>query len=353
MLRGCAFSFFPLLMVVSGCRLEITVPEGGVVESASGTYYCGTGETCVIDVNDTHLDEEFIASPDIGYVFNQWVKKPKGFCGNKSMPCPLSTTSFKNNNLLLSLLQSNEVFYLEPVFRKPDSYVPKRDMMLGGASRATCAVNEKLYVFGSGWETGSPLDITQEYDPATDIWAHRASMPSPRSWATATSLKGECYVIGGSPGGLSLADVEVYNPKADSWRSAAPIPEARFSASSAVVDGKLYLIGGSGDFLGTFAAVYPDVFVYDPGADTWSAAADIPTPRRRMGVGVVNGRIYTIGGENQAAGVVESNVVESYDPATNQWRSHARLPRAVTSPAVSVIHEHLYVFGGFSPAPAA
>ena len=52
------------------------------------------------------------------------------------------------------------------------------------------------------------LDITIVYDPATDAWTRRASMPSPRSGIAATRvvLDGQprLQVVGGVPPGNNL-----------------------------------------------------------------------------------------------------------------------------------------------------
>ena len=50
-----------LLFSVPACKLVITVPEGGTVESLSGAYSCDAGQTCTIDVVDTFFDESFTA----------------------------------------------------------------------------------------------------------------------------------------------------------------------------------------------------------------------------------------------------------------------------------------------------
>ncbi len=55
------------------------------------------------------------------------------------------------------------------------------------------------------------------------------------------------------------------------------------------------------------------VDVYDPGADAWTTAADFPNPRGEHTAGVVDGKIYTIGGDT-GLGTVALSIVEEYDP---------------------------------------
>ena len=60
---------------------------------------------------------------------------------------------------------------------------------------------------GSGY-----LTTVEEYDPATDTWATKAPMPTPRwNLGVATASNGKIYAIGGFNGSL-LATVEEYDP---------------------------------------------------------------------------------------------------------------------------------------------
>ncbi|MBT4518482.1 MAG: hypothetical protein HOC23_00635 [Halieaceae bacterium] len=112
-----------LLSFLAGCKLQVVVPVGGTVTTASGTYTCAAGQTCEIDVVDLLFDETFTAVPDDGYQFDQWKKKQggRGFCATVSArhsPCRLYTSFFGGWPNLFSFLATDEVFYLEPVFSR-------------------------------------------------------------------------------------------------------------------------------------------------------------------------------------------------------------------------------------------
>ncbi|MBT4521318.1 MAG: right-handed parallel beta-helix repeat-containing protein [Halieaceae bacterium] len=114
-------SILILLSVLAGCKLQIVVPVGGTVTTASGTYTCLAGEVCEIDVVDLLFDETFIAEPDSGYEFLEWKKKAggRGFCATESSrqsPCRLYTSFFANWPNLFAFLATDDVFYLEPAF---------------------------------------------------------------------------------------------------------------------------------------------------------------------------------------------------------------------------------------------
>ncbi len=105
------------LMIVS-CRLKIVVPEGGSVVSQSGTYSCAAGERCIVQINDIFFNETFVAKPAQGYELTAWAKRERALCAGTSQPCKLATEAFEGSEPLMDLLESDEVFLLQPVFVK-------------------------------------------------------------------------------------------------------------------------------------------------------------------------------------------------------------------------------------------
>lgn len=103
-------------LALVACKIEITVPDGGRVVSESGTYECSAGQVCLIDVRDVFFNEEFTVNPHPGWRFRWWKSRPGYFCGGKTSNCVLSTAAFEGNDILMGLLDSDEVFFLEPVF---------------------------------------------------------------------------------------------------------------------------------------------------------------------------------------------------------------------------------------------
>ena len=69
---------------------------------------------------------------------------------------------------------------------------------------------------------------------------------------------------------------------------------------------------------------------YDPSTNEWEeeAVAPMPTARRYVGMAVLDGKLYAVGGQSEADGEDEadlatSNLVERYDLATNAWEAVA------------------------------
>jgi len=109
-------------LVLSSCKIRIVVPEGGSVTTQSGAYSCASGKTCNIDVVDFYFDQKFVARPASGYKFKFWKKADRRFCGQDTKPCRVTTVGTGVNEdlakVMMSFFESNEVFYLQPVFER-------------------------------------------------------------------------------------------------------------------------------------------------------------------------------------------------------------------------------------------
>src|SRR5690349_16296583 len=80
------------------------------------------------------------------------------------------------------------------------------------------------------------------------------------------------------------------------WTSKTPLPTPRSHLAVGEVNGVLYAIGGMKD---RPCCPYPfiaTVEAYDRMTDTWTSKASMPTARADLGVGVVNGILYAVGG---------------------------------------------------------
>jgi N-acetylneuraminic acid mutarotase len=93
------------------------------------------------------------------------------------------------------------------------------------------------------------LTSVEMYDPATDTWMDRASMPTPRqAMGAALGADGRIYVVGGAKSysdPVPLNVVEIYDPKRDTWNEGPPLKRPRRGHQVvALPDGRLYAIGG-------------------------------------------------------------------------------------------------------------
>lgn len=172
---------------------------------------------------------------------------------------------------------------------------------------AAVGLDGRIYAIGgvTGPVPAGPftsVGTTEVYDPATDTWTTAAAMPTPRhGLAAALGSDGRIYAIGGFGGtstpcpGVACGTVEAYDPATNTWIARASMPTSRtFLAAVAATDGKVYAIGGydGGSDLSTVEA-------YDPGSNTWTSMTPMPTPRCELAAAFgVNGKIYAIGGSS-------------------------------------------------------
>ncbi len=88
---------------------------------------------------------------------------------------------------------------------------------------------------------------------------------------------------------------EEYDPVTNTWDLKRPMPTSRCLFAIGVVNNRVYAIGGSSTDLvkATDTNVHEE---YDPTSDSWIDRTPMPTPRRGLGVGVLGDQIYAIGG---------------------------------------------------------
>lgn len=185
-------------------------------------------------------------------------------------------------------------------------------------------------------------------------WSRTADAAIARQEIYPAVLDGRIIVAGGvlsQPPGFT-DHVEAYDVKAGRWTTLAPLPEGRHHIALAEAGGKIYGIGG-------FSGAIPDwrahatVFVYDAGANRWSAGPALPEPRAEGVVASIKGRIYFIGGRvptsPDAAHInahADTRRAEALDVRTGRWERVADAPTARNSAAAAVIDDKIYVVGG-------
>jgi len=172
-----------------------------------------------------------------------------------------------------------------------------------------------------------PPAFIYEYDPGPDKWTKKKTIPVPVHHQAQAVYNGKLYIFGGCNTGIAgaaaVTNAWEYDPVADSYRALAPLPGKRCAAQAEQVGGKVYVIGGLEPFEnGEGTRVTGRNEMYDPATNTWTSRSAMPTTRNHAFSGVVNGKIYVIGGRLAAGTVAASSptdVVEEYDPTTNQW----------------------------------
>ncbi|WHZ28348.1 MAG: hypothetical protein OJF51_003146 [Nitrospira sp.] len=182
-------------------------------------------------------------------------------------------------------------------------------------------------------------------------WRTTASMPTKRTEVAAATLEGKIYVVGGfekpSLGNMLnfaiTSSVEVYDPETDTWTSKAPLPVGLHHVGIGVVGGRLYVVGGyrkSGFSVWNPVAT---VYAYDPSTDSWTERAPMPTARGALSVTEYDGKLYAIGGYDRKTNNAQ---VEVYDPVRNVWSTAASLPTPRDHLATATVGGKIYAIGG-------
>ena len=250
-----------------------------------------------------------------------------------------------------------------------DKWTRKKNMPLAAHHLAVAENGGKIYVFGGGVQRQAggpsyvPVNNAWEYDPAADTWKALAAMPTKRLAAVAVAADGKIYVMGGAGNYPSKEDAaldpgqphrvldlnQAYDPATNTWTTRQTLPTPRNSMFTGVVNGKIYLIGGRlGSAFSANGSATDIVEEYDPAADHWGFLKDrMPTPRDKGAAGVYQGRIYVAGGESiTALNNSVSRAFEAYDPASNSWTALGNMPTARYGLAGGVIGNRMHIVGG-------
>lgn len=197
----------------------------------------------------------------------------------------------------------------------------------GGTVQAFAAngvgkIADRLY-FGGGYnEEDTPLSFTNlfwAYDYANGQLIPRAPLPIFGAEGVTGVIAGKLYVLPGACSGdrypidpRYCAEEPTrrlfrYNPATNMWVSKRQAPHVHRAGAAGVIDNKLYVVGG---FNGSQPVSALDV--YDPGTNSWRTRASVPQPGAAIGA-VLQGKFHVLVGTKHYA----------YDPATNRWRTLA------------------------------
>jgi N-acetylneuraminic acid mutarotase len=212
---------------------------------------------------------------------------------------------------------------------------------LNAASAAS--VDGKIYLIG-GRSSTRISSQTLRYDPSSNTWATLPEKPTPVANVQAVVLGGKIYIPGGEKADGSISDeLEVYDPANQSWLSIAKLPQPRSRYGLAAVDGRLYLFGGWDG-----SKERSETLVFDPVTNQWSEQAAMPTARSYCAAVAVDGKIYVLGGE--ALGIALS-ANEQFTPAIGgkgTWAKVTPLDQPRTHFGASAISNNIVVVGGAS-----
>lgn len=197
----------------------------------------------------------------------------------------------------------------------------KADMIVGREEFAAVACNEKIYAIGGHDNT------VEEYNPDTDTWTMKATLPGVGQRISAVELAGKIYVIGGKYSNQLC----VYDPISNTWTIKRSSFHQTEAAASVAYKGKIYVTGGANG--------NNTMEVYDPMNDTWETKANMNFGRWFHCLEILNEKMYAIGGDGTF------NSIEEYDFEKNTWTVKPYLSFTVSNAGCAVMNGKLFIAG--------
>ncbi|HTF03724.1 MAG TPA: kelch repeat-containing protein [Bacteroidia bacterium] len=197
----------------------------------------------------------------------------------------------------------------------------------GRYGAASFSVGNYGYVV-AGYHTTALLNDCWQYDPVTDTWSQQANFPGGMRWnCNGFSIGSFGYVSCGFSSVQNYTmfnDLWRYDPSTNSWLQRASLPASgRWMAAAFATGGKGYLGTGSS---GT--AYLQDFWEYDPSNNTWTQKQNFPYPITLASSFDLNLKGYVLcGNDTTTVGISPSqNEIWEYDPALDSWTQKSNLP---------------------------
>uniref|UniRef100_A0A1I8J9I8 BTB domain-containing protein n=2 Tax=Macrostomum lignano TaxID=282301 RepID=A0A1I8J9I8_9PLAT len=200
----------------------------------------------------------------------------------------------------------------------------------------------KLLLLGGVADT--PLTEILAYDPFINKWCPAGQLDSPRlQFGVACLPDNRIIVVGGRDGLKTTSSVICANLSGSgggpvAWTSLQSMNTHRHGLGVGILAGVVYAIGGHDgwSYLNT-------VERWDTGAKSWSYVSPMSLPRSTVGVAALHGRLYAVGGRDGSSCL---KTVESFNPHSQRWSLCAPLLKRRGGAGVSALGDHIYAVGG-------
>jgi MYXO-CTERM domain-containing protein len=159
-------------------------------------------------------------------------------------------------------------------------------------------------------------NLAERYSFATGSWSAAGTLSSPRFASMGVPIgNGDALVMGGCDVGACTPSVQQWSVADNTWSEQAPLPTPRgFSTATVLADGRVLVVGGCADPL--CATVLGDAVVYDPVANTWTAAGSMSASRAGHTATLLNdGTVLVAGGCSDAACMTVLSSAEIWTPS--------------------------------------
>lgn len=226
-----------------------------------------------------------------------------------------------------------------------------------GAMAAT--IGDAIYVIGGGFKKPDGkfkfLTTVEAYFPKEDRWETGPDLLQPHDYPASTILDGKNYIIGGhhpnaTEGGPqtdpAFSFSERWSPEMKGWEEIAPMPTPRFAASAVVMNGQLSVLGGVA-FTPQGFNEYDRIETFDPKQGNWTVSPlRLPWGSAGQGACVMNDRLYIFGGFRGDEGIGAHGAI--FDPTSKKWSELPPMPEARAAMGIAIIDGTIYLLGGWA-----
>ncbi|XP_057647240.1 kelch domain-containing protein 7B [Chionomys nivalis] len=176
-----------------------------------------------------------------------------------------------------------------------------------------CTMHNYLFLAGGIRGSGAKAVCSNKvycYNPLTNIWSQVRPMQQARAQLKLVALDGMLYAIGGE----CLYSMERYDPRTDTWSLRASLPEGTFPVAheAVVCRGEIYVTGGH---------LFYRLLRYSPVKDSWDECPYSASHRRSSDMVALGGFLYRF---DLLRGV--GAAVMRYNTVTGSWSRAASLP---------------------------
>lgn len=228
-------------------------------------------------------------------------------------------------------------------------------------------VDGKIYLLGGLVDKKSPALPTADwqasgeshvYDPVADTWTELEPMPPGTERGSAVvGVHGEMVYLAGGMTILamehsdSVSTVTAFNTTSGGWQRlpefAANIPEGRQHAVGAVYNDIFYVVGGRWFDKTNVRDTVFKLNLTDVEAGWTTSESRMPTARGGICGAVVNGSLYTFGGEgNRESHTGLFSNVEAFDLETEEWTELEPMPVPRHGTSAVSVGNRIYIPGG-------
>ncbi|XP_068605055.1 actin-binding protein IPP [Brachionichthys hirsutus] len=138
----------------------------------------------------------------------------------------------------------------------------------------------------------------------------------------------------------ALCCVERFDTFNQYWTTASSLHRARSGLGVAVLEGMIYVVGGEKDSM-----IFDSTERYDPVTKQWGPVASLNFPRCGVGVCPCHGALYALGGW---IGSEIGKTMERFDPEENKWEVIGNMAAPRYYFGCCELHGFIYAIGGIS-----